>query len=358
MSTATEALPVTPAASGAFPAFEPHPWIPGGHAQTIVGRYLFRTRLHLPSTPHEIDVGGGDRLLVLDAIPERWAPGGPAAVLVHGLSGCARSPYVVRLAIRLAEQGIRTVQVNLRNAGEGFGIARGIYHSGRTEDLRPIGRWLAARAEGSPVAWIGFSLGANLVLKLAAEAPDHPPDGLDCVLAANPPLDLHASCRQIQLPANRLYDQNFIRLLRADVAKLHARFPELGPVDLSGVASLYDFDEAYTAPRNGFQNADHYYRECSAGPLLERIAVPGLVIHAEDDPFIPAEAFRNASFPPRLALELIPSGGHLGYVSRSKLGRDRRWLEARLAAWLAQHWGLPQGDAPARPRDGGPKSHA
>ena len=327
-----------------FPAFEPHPWLKGGHRQTIAGRYLLGVRSRLDSTAREVDAGGGDRLSVLDSIPPSWVPGVPAVVLVHGLGGSATNPYVTRVAARLVRMGIRAVRMNLRGAGAGFGLARGTYHSGRTDDLRAVGRWLAAQAPGSPVGWAGFSLGANLVLKLAAEAADHPPDGLDCVVAANPPLDLAASCDHIRRPGNRIYDKNFVRMLRAQVGRLHERFPELPPADLSRVRSLYEFDEAYTAPRNGFAGAQDYYERCSAAPLLPKIEVPGLVVHAEDDPFIPAEPFRRATFPPRLALELIPSGGHLGYLHRRPIGGDRRWLDARLTAWLAARWEarLPQ----------------
>ena len=349
-----------------FPAFEPHPWLRGGHRQTIAGRYLVGVRTRLPATVHELDAGAGDRLTVLDSVPPGWAPGDPAAILVHGLGGDASAPYVTRVAARLFRLGVRAVRMNLRGAGAGFGLARGTYHSGRTEDLRAVGRWLEDRSPGSPVGWLGFSLGGNLVLKLAAEAADHPADGLDCVLAANPPIDLGACCRHIRRPENRLYDRNFVRLLRAQVGRLHARFPDLPPADLAQVVSLYDFDEAYTAPRNGFAGAEDYYARCSAGPMLTRIGLPGLVIHAEDDPFIPAEMFRLATFPSRLALELIPSGGHLGYVHRAPIGGDRRWLDARLTAWLADHWRdrIPMPAAedprrePTRARPGGPNSHA
>jgi predicted alpha/beta-fold hydrolase len=320
------------------PSFEPHPLFRGGHAQTIAGRYLPGPKVRLPTRAHQVEVDGGDRLSVLEAVPEGWAPGGPAAVLVHGLAGCARSPYVARVAARLFGLGARVVRMNLRGAGSGFGLARGIYHAGRTGDVRRVVAWLAGRAPGSPIALVGFSLGGSLVLKLASEAADDPLAGLDCVLAANPPLDLAACCRHIRRPANRIYDRNFVRLLRAEVARLHAAFPELGPADLSDVRTLWDFDDRYTAPRNGFAGAEDYYARSSAGPTVRRVAVPGLVVHAEDDPFIPAETVLGHEFPPRLALELIPRGGHLGYFSRNCWGGDRRWLGARLAAWLASRW--------------------
>lgn len=332
--------PPSGTAEAGVPGFEPHPLVRNRHLQTIVGRYVLGPRRRVPSVEHEVAVDGGDRLSILESSPADWSPGRPVALLVHGLAGSARSPYVVRLAARLVRRGVRVVRMNLRGAGSGFGLARGVYHAGRTEDLRRVADWIAARTAGSPVAVVGFSLGGNLALKLAAEASQRPLEGLDCVVAANPPLDLEACCRAIQRPENRLYDRAFARLLRAEVARLHSRFPELGPVVFPKVFSVLEFDELYTAPRNGFSGAVDYYSRCSAGPLVPRIEVAGLVVHSEDDPFIPAEIMRRVDFPPQLALELVPGGGHLGYVSRHRWDGDRRWLDARLTAWLTVRWGL------------------
>jgi uncharacterized protein len=337
MTLALEPSDVRPI-QAAIPSFRPHPLIRGGHLQTVAARYLPGQRIRFPSTYHEILLEDGDRLSVLESVPPGWGPGRPSALLVHGLAGCARSSYIIRVAARLLHLGARVVRMNLRGAGSGFGIARGIYHSGRTEDLRAVAEWLAGRAPGSPVALIGFSLGANLALKLAAEAADEPVAGLDCVLAANPPIDLATSCEKIRAPENRIYDRNFVRMLHSEIRKLHATFPDLGPVDLSRATTLLDFDETYTAPRSGFSGAADYYEKCSAGPLIPRIELPGLVVHAEDDPFIPAEPFRRTAFPSQLALELISGGGHLGYISRDPWAGDRRWLDARLEAWLASRW--------------------
>lgn len=336
--------------SETVPPFDPHPWLPGPHLQTIVGRFWPWPRCHLISSYAEVDLGDGDRTSVLETIPEGWLKGDPTAILIHGLGGCARSPYIVRVGKRLEELGIRVVRMNLRGAGSSFGLARSFYHSGKTEDVRAVAGWLAERTPGSPLALIGFSLGANLALKLAAEASDAPLEGLDCVLAANPPLDLNACCEMIGRPWNRLYDRNFLRNLRTEVTRLHRAFPDLEPVDLSRARSLYEFDELYTAPRNGFRDAADYYAQCSAGPLLHRIEVPGLVIHAEDDPFIPSWPFRSVALPPKLALELIPCGGHLGYLSRKPWRGDRRWLDARVCVWLASHWKLGGRNHPASAR--------
>ncbi|MGE3819452.1 MAG: YheT family hydrolase [Isosphaeraceae bacterium] len=260
-------------------------------------------------------------------------------MLIHGLAGSADAPYVARLAGLLFVSGTRVVRMNLRGAGSGFDKARGTYHAGRTEDVRRVAAWAAEGAPGSPIGLVGFSLGGNLALKLAAEAGNTPLPGLDCVVAANPPIDLAASCRYIQRPGSRVYDRQFVKLLVADVKRRHRTFPDLGPVAFPKLMSLFDFDERYTAPRNGFQGARDYYARSSSRPLIPGIRVPGLVIHSEDDPFIPVEPFLETVFPENLSLELTPSGGHLGYLSRASWNGSRRWLDHRIMTWLKTRWG-------------------
>jgi len=322
------------------PRFEPHPWLRGAHRQTIVGRYWGGERQRLEAQAHEIELPDGDRLVAMESVPAGWQGTRGTAVLVHGLAGCAEASYVVRVSRRLLQQGTRVVRINLRGSGSGFGLARGIYHAGRSDDVREVVTWVQRRTQhaGSPIALVGFSLGANLVLKLAAEAADLPLRGLDCVLAANPPIDLADCAQQMLRPENRFYAWNFVRWLRAMVGRLHQRFPELGPPRLHGVKTLYDFDERYTAPRNGFRSADDYYERCSLTTSLARIQVPGLIVHAMDDPFVTYEPFLRVLRPPNLSLELLANGGHLGYLSRQPWLGDHRWLDSRLSTWLAARW--------------------
>jgi predicted alpha/beta-fold hydrolase len=335
-----------------LPPFEPPPWLRGAHAQTIAGRYWPTPRLYLDSQPHEIALADGDRLLVLESKPTGWEGTRPTAMLVHGLAGCADAPYVIRLGARLLALGIRVIRVNLRGSGRGFGLARGIYHAGRSDDLHEVVAWLGRRESRSPIAAVGFSLGANLVLKLAAESGDAMagagPGRLDCVLAANPPIDLAACAGRMSSPVNRLYDWNFVRWLLGMVDRLHRVFPDLGPPGLEGVRTLYQFDDRYTARRGGFASADDYYERCSLVTGLHRIAVPGLIVHAMDDPFIPYEPVRRAARQPGLDLELVRHGGHVGYLSRRPWEGDRHWLDARLAGWLRSHWELASPPSPTR----------
>jgi predicted alpha/beta-fold hydrolase len=146
------------------PEFEPHPWVQGGNRQTIVGRYLSGQRLRLEATEHVIELSDGDRLVALESVPRGRPESRLTAVLVHGLGGCAEASYVVRLARRLLRLGAQVIRINLRGAGAGFGLARGIYHAGRSEDLREVATWLHGRtnAVGSSIAFVGYSLGGNL----------------------------------------------------------------------------------------------------------------------------------------------------------------------------------------------------
>ncbi len=321
------------------PPFEPHPWVRGPHAQTIVPQYWPGNMVWLKATSHEVELPDGDRLLVFESVPPGWASHRPTALLVHGLAGSADAAYVVRVGRRLFRMGVRVVRVNQRNAGPGLGLARGVYHAGRSDDLREVARWIHNRHPGSPIALVGFSLGANLVLKLAAEAAAVPVPGLDCVLAANPPIDLAACSRLMRRPENRVYDRHFVRRLSKLVRQLHRRFPDLGPPPLEGVKTLYEFDDRYTAQRGGFGSADEYYRRCSLSTALAKIPIPGLIVHALDDPFIDSKPLLQAEKPTHLAVELIKQGGHLGYLSRHRWQGDRRWLDARLATWLKLRWG-------------------
>jgi uncharacterized protein len=322
----------------AVPPFEPHPLVKGPHAQTILGRYAGGERLPLTATPHRVALPDGDQLLVLESVPRGWEQPMPAAILVHGLAGCAEANYVVRVSRLLLRLGVRVVRVNLRGAGDGFGLARGIYHAGRSDDLCEVVKWLHARIDGSPIALIGFSLGANLVLKAGIETAGARLEGLDCLLAANAPIDLVHCAQQMQLIENRVYNWNFVRWLRGMVDRLHRRFPELGMPSLEGVRTLYDFDDRYTAPRGGFASADDYYRRCSVSSGIGLIQLPGLIVHALDDPFIGAEPFLRLQSPPACSVELLAHGGHLGYLSRRPWMGSRRWLDSRLAAWLSSHW--------------------
>jgi predicted alpha/beta-fold hydrolase len=322
------------------PPFQPHSLLPTGHLQTILSRYLFGMSARIDAVEHRVTLPDGDRLVVHDSTPEGWRAGRPMALLVHGLGGDANGIDLVRLATRLVEAGARVVRMNLRGAGPGFGLASRLYSAASVDEVRAVAGWMACGAPGSPMGLVGFSLGGNLVLNLAAEAVDRPVPGLDCVVAAGAPIDLGACGRRMDHPARRFYDRHFLYSVIPEVRRHQARFPDPKPIDLGLVRSMLDFDRRYTAPRNGFSTVEEYHERCSPIGRVNRIAVPGLVVHAEDDPFVPTEPFSRASFAPGLDLEIHRAGGHCGFISQTPWAGDHRWLLTRMAAWLAGRWGL------------------
>ena len=330
----------------AIPTFEPHPWLRTGHAQTIAGRYLPRPGCSscLRSATRSV-LDDGDRLSVLESVPERWRPSDPAAVLVHGLAGCARSPYVLRLARKLVAMGVRVVRMNLRGAGSGFGLARGIYHAGRIgRPARGRRPGSAARAPRSPVALVGFSLGASLTLKLAAEAASRPLDGLDCVLAANPPIDLAACCK-----GHAAARESDLRLEFRPLAA-RPRWPGSTAVSPSwatppSVASARSMTSTIVTRRPGMASRRPRITTPEAAPSASSAgsAIPGLVVHAADDPFIPVEPFQAVSFPSESEIRADFAGRPPGILESVSAGR------AGVAGWtLGSPPGLPRGGGSRR----------
>jgi hypothetical protein len=312
--------------------FRPPPLLSNPHVQTILGAFLPGRGCPPPRRRHVVHLPDGDALLLHENTPPSWRPGDPAALLVHGLTGCHASAHIRRMAALLLARGVRTYRIDLRGAGLGLALARQTYHAGRSEDGRAALAFLRRESPGSPLLLLAVSLGANMALKLAAEAADDPVPGLARVAALNPPIDLARCAELILLPRNRVYERRFTRDLVRDARRRHRHFPDTPrPIFPPGL-TLVGFDDVYTAPRNGFRDAADYYRRASAWPLIPRIALPTLILTARDDPFIAVEPFEALRPPPNVEVHIAPFGGHVGYV-----GWDRgvvRWAERRVVDWL------------------------
>lgn len=319
-----------------FPPFRPHPLLRGGHVQTIAGAYL-PYRLPLARTvDHRIEMPDGDVLVMHDDAPADWTPGSRVVLLIHGLGGGHDSPYCVRLAARLVSHGVRAFRLDQRGCGAGAALARYPGHAGRSEDAAAAIERIARLCPGSPVSAIGYSLGGNIILKLAGECGDAPPGGLDRVAAVCPPIDLSTCSMNIGQGANWIYDQSFIRRLVRLVEARASQSPEFyaaTPLQ-PRPRKLYEFDDRITAPLSGFSGAAEYYEKCSSSLLLGRIALPTLIIAAADDPLIPAAIFERAPRSAAVELHIAAGGGHLGFVARRTSDPDRRWIDWRLLEWL------------------------
>ncbi len=265
--------------------------------------------------------GSGDALVGLLEKPaietER-----PLAVLIHGLSGSEDSAYMIATSRALLEHGYPVLRLNLRGAGPSRPLCRYQYHAGKSEDLRDaLGSDAfsgSLRDHSIDVArrglvLVGYSLGANMLLKFLAEFGDRFPIVGACAISA--PIDLEAASYRFLHPRNAVYHWNLLRNMRREALDEGGEVTDAEREAIVRVKSILEFDNQFVAPRNGYPDAAAYYADNMARRFLADISVPTLVIHAQDDPWIPADSY--TSYPwtdnPNL-LPLIPSGGgHVGF---------------------------------------------
>ncbi|HEX5269711.1 MAG TPA: alpha/beta fold hydrolase [Gemmataceae bacterium] len=313
--------------------FTPLPFLGNPHVQTVLALFLTGPVRDEPTRERRVLLPDGDRLLLYDSVPSGWEPGDRIAIIVHGLGGSHRSVHVTRQAAVLLRAGVRAVRMELRAAGKGIAFARKTYNAGSSDDLRAalaeVRRW----SPTSPTFVIGQSLGGNVALKLAGEAADDPVPGLAGVVAIGPPIDVARCAALLAEPRNRVYEQFFLRALMAHLSRHRRIFPELAMPRFPRRMTLRLFDELYTAPFGGFNDADELYRRTSSLPLIPRIAVPTLVLTARDDPFIAVEPFESLRAPANVEVRVVGRGGHLGFVGRDGAG-GLRWTERTAAAWI------------------------
>jgi predicted alpha/beta-fold hydrolase len=245
---------------------------------------------------------------------------------------------VLRLAQFLVPHRWRVVRMDLRGAGPSVPLARQSYHGGISDDVRLAVEEVHTWSPTSPITVVGFSLGGNLVLKMAGEAAERPIPGLSRVASLAPPIDFVRCAVLIAQARNRIYNTYFTRdLVRA--ARLRRRFfPDLPPLRFPPRLTIRQFDELYTAPRWGFADAMAYYRQASSFALIPRIQVPTFILTARDDPFIAVEPFEELRLPPHIGLRIVPQGGHLGFLGWYGAG-GYRWVERRIAEWIVSETG-------------------
>lgn len=313
--------------------FRPYPLLAGGHRQTLAAHYI-AARYQLAGTmQHHVELDDGDRLVLHDDRPNRWQPGDPVAMFVHGLCGSHQSRYVVRIAHKLHERGVRTFRVDLRGCGAGEQLARTSTHCGRWSDLDPPLLHIGELAPESPVTLCGFSLGGALSLNLAAT--HSAASNLARVVAICPPVDLLAVERLLKRPLNKQYDQYFARQLWKKVVERAETIPGAPQVQhLPRPRKLREFDEAYTVPLGGYRDADDYYEQASVVGRLDKISVPTRIIAAANDPIVPIEPLLTANLGTQTHLLATGCGGHLGFVGRRGADPDRYWLDWRVIEWV------------------------
>ncbi|HTR36280.1 MAG TPA: alpha/beta fold hydrolase [Bryobacteraceae bacterium] len=310
------------------------PFFRNPHLLTIAGNY-WRRELDTERFPVEAklyETEPGVRALVHSQRPESE----PAAelILVHGLEGSSEAGYARSLAQAALEASCAVHRFNMRSCGGTEHLSgTTLYHSGQTSDLLSVIRQLEPRA---PLFLMGFSLGGNVVLKLAGELGTGAAEMVAGVAAVSTPIDLAACVQKLQRPSNIIYSRRFLKRLKERIQRKEQLSPGLFRLaDLDRARSVYEFDDVFTARSFGFGTADNYYATQSSNQFLEHIRIPALLVHAKDDPLIPFEIYRHPAFEQNACLRLVAvdHGGHLGFIAKTK---PRFWLDEVLVHWVLE----------------------
>jgi predicted alpha/beta-fold hydrolase len=317
--------------------FEPHPLLRQADRMTLAATFWPRPRLAVPAEDRLFTVEPGTRILGRC----HWQPepkSRATLVLVHGLEGSSESPYMLGTAGQALAAGMNVIRMNQRNCGGTEELTPTLYNSGLSADYAVVVRELAA--EGFPEIFVaGYSMGGNLVLKMAGEMGGEAPVALRGVAAVCPSVDLAACVAAIESPRNRLYHWHFVRELKQRMRRKARLFPEIYASDglerLDRIRSIREFDDAITAPRAGCRDADDYYYRASALRVAGRIATPTLILAAKDDPMVPVASVLQPPVTENPSITLVTPdyGGHCGFVSRHRT--ERFWAEARVVEWSA-----------------------
>ncbi|QSA99111.1 hydrolase [Methylococcus sp. EFPC2] len=322
----------------------PTPFLPARglanpHLQTLASS-LFRHPPRLNRRRDRLETPDGD-FVDLD-----WAghPERGVILLLHGLTGSSNSVYIRSLQQALIRRGYSSVALNFRGCGGTPNRLARCYHSGDTDDVHHLYEQVRVRHPGLPIGAVGFSLGGNVLLKWLGE---RQPD-LRAAVAVSVPFLLNRCADRMDTGFSRLYRDRLLTELRDYLAaKLHylersgnreeaRKLRALG--DLSDARSFWEFDGRVIAPLYGFRDAADYYARCSSRPFIRHIRTATLVLHAEDDPFVPADAIPNADECARsVQLEISRHGGHVGFMGRRGGLMPHYWLDARIVHFLDQH---------------------
>jgi hypothetical protein len=312
------------------------PWW-GGDLQTVRNTLLGRgpdlSRFAAKRILFPMPDATGDRLVGTLTLPEDGGGDRPLVVLIHGMTGHEASLYIRRSAHHFLNLGYRVMRLNLRGAGLSRPLCRQQYHAGRSEDIRAVINGMDGRLAGAGLFIFGISLGGNTLLKYLAEAGRLAP-----VLGAasvSAPIDLKATQMRMMAPRNWIYHGYMLRQMKNEILASASDLSEEERRQVAAIRTVFEFDDRLTAPRAGFAGADEYYRRCSAEQLLMEVRVPTLVIHAQDDPWIPFDAYARVRWRdnPKLQILFPKGGGHVGFHA---MGLRGTWHDAQVAAFLAR----------------------
>ncbi len=313
--------------------FEPH-WLRNRHAMTIAAAFV-RRRFELPPVEERLFEVEPESKIIGRC---HWQVGkrrdAPVMVILHGLEGSSESNYVWGIAEKAFRLGFHAVRLNQRNCGseEALRLTPTLYNSGMSGDYRAVLEELSERDGFKQIFFVGYSMGGNLVTKMAGEYGDTAPQALRAVCVVCPAMDLGACADALERRENYFYQRHFVKGLMSRYARKTKLFPERYRLDGIGpVRSVRQFDDKITAPQFGYRDAQDYYDAVGAKKLVSQVRVPMLMITAQDDPFVPYDLFLRANPAQNPAIRFVAPehGGHCGFISNHD-GAERFWAEQRI----------------------------
>ena len=314
------------------PPFKAHSFVRGGFCQTIVGSRSGKSFYPDYDKCHKLKVDSKVALMIFEYEARKKEL--PLVIMAHGMGGSSNSGYMRRIGALLYDKGYGVFLMNHRGSGCGMGMSDSLWNGGSCGDLSAVVHLVSKTRPNHPVIIIGFSLSGNILLKYFGENNSIPPYVIRG-LAINPPVDLRiASFMLSRVRNNYLFNRYYMKLIHNQSQALVECFPDVFHPPLYS-KSIWDFDEAYTAPAAGYRDVEAYYYKCSSNQMLADILLPTTILFSSNDPFIPPEVFKK--FPVSSKVELVETkgGGHMGYISkRYPEFQGRRWMDHFIMCWV------------------------
>lgn len=318
--------------------FKPAWWLRNSHLQTIWPA-IVRRKINIELQRERLELPDGD-FIDLDWMNRDKDTSTPLVLVLPGLEGSIDSHYARSMLQIFSSQGWRGVFMHYRGlSGQPNRLSKD-YHSGDTDDLGYLVRFLLERQPNTPLAAIGFSLGGNLLLKWLGETSWQNP--LKAAIAVSVPFELHKAAKRIQQGFSKFYQWYFIRILRTRLSKKFQNtktpFEQSIFESIFNVSTIMEFDDKVTAPLHGFSGVDEYYTVASSRQYLSRIRVPTLILHSKDDPFMSEDVIPDAKeLGPQVQLEISDTGGHVGFVGGRFPWSPKYWIEERAPLFFKKY---------------------
>lgn len=317
-----------PLLSSAYPG--PPAYQYNGHLQTIIPS-LTRRVLGVDYERERLVLSDGD-FVDLD-----WLEGRNRRLLVltHGLEGDSGRQYMRGTAKLFAQQGYDVLAWNCRSCSGEMNRAFRLYNHGEIGDIDEVIRHALRTKSYEEVVLVGYSMGGNITLKYLGVHGRDLPDSICRGVAISAPTDLGSSAQLLDRPSNRFYRNRFMKKLIIKLIQKADRYPDrLAMSRLREVRQWRDFDNIFSAPINGYRDADDFYVQASAVNFLTNLTVPTLLLNAQNDPLLSPECSPGwlAEGHPYLFLETPRIGGHVGFA----LSRDVHTYAERRALAFAR----------------------